>query len=83
MRNSRLPQSGGNLFQTIKAWCVEAESKGQKLIKLSIGQPSGPAFEMARAACATRVMSTEECVHEYQWQPRRRSVRAALRAVPR
>ncbi len=66
MRTSRLPQSGANLFQTIKAWSAEAEATGKKLIKLSIGQPAGPAFLMAREAAAQAVMSDEERVHEYQ-----------------
>lgn len=63
---SRLPEGGANLFQTIKAVSAEAEAKGIKLVRLSIGQPQGPALESARRAAAEAVMSTSETMHEYQ-----------------
>ena len=66
MRQSRLPKGGANLFQEIKAVSAGAEKNGIKLIKLSIGQPSGPAFESARKAAAKAVMSEQESMHEYQ-----------------
>ena len=66
MRKSNLPPAGGNLFQKIKAKCAEAEAKGIKLIKLSIGQPKGPALEPARIAAAEAIMSHQESMHEYQ-----------------
>jgi LL-diaminopimelate aminotransferase len=66
MLNSWLPEGGGNLFQEIKKVCAEAEAAGQKLIKLSIGQPQGPALLSARKATAEAVMSEEESMHEYQ-----------------
>lgn len=66
MRQSRLPKGGTNLFQEIKAVSTEAQNKGVKLIKLSIGQPSGPALESARKAAAEAVMSDQESMHEYQ-----------------
>ena len=64
--HSWLPDGGGNLFQEIKKVSAEAEKNGKKLIKLSIGQPSGAAFEMARKAAAEAVMSGSESMHEYQ-----------------
>ena len=63
---SRLLKSEGNLFQTIKVWTVAAAEKGIKIIKLSIGQPSGPALESACKAAAEAVTSTSETMHEYQ-----------------
>jgi LL-diaminopimelate aminotransferase len=63
---SWIPQGGTNLFQTIKAKCREAESKGQKLWRLSIGQPSGPALKMARIGASRAVDSDCESMHEYQ-----------------
>ena len=63
---SWLPQGGTNLFQQIKAWCAEAEGKGRKLRRLSIGQPIGPALLSARKAAAEAVMSEAESMHEYQ-----------------
>ena len=66
MRKSRLPAGGGNLFQEIKEVSAEAEKNGKKLIKLSIGQPSGPALESARRAAADAVMSDKESMHGYQ-----------------
>jgi LL-diaminopimelate aminotransferase len=63
---SWLPEGGANLFQTIKKVCQEAEAGGQKLYRLSIGQPSGPALESARQHCADQVMSPKESWHEYQ-----------------
>ena len=63
---SWLPQGGTNLFQQIKAWSTEAEGKGRKLYRLSIGQPIGPALLSARKAAAEAVMSDAESMHEYQ-----------------
>lgn len=63
--NSRLPTGGTNLFQGIKKACIEAE-KRREVFRLSIGQPSGPAFLSAREAAARAVMSPEESMHEYQ-----------------
>ncbi|MBI2476499.1 MAG: aminotransferase class I/II-fold pyridoxal phosphate-dependent enzyme [Candidatus Taylorbacteria bacterium] len=66
MRKSRLSEAGENLFQRIKRKTAEAEKAGRKIIKLSIGQPSGPAFLEARTAAATAVLSEDEFMHEYQ-----------------
>ena len=66
MRESRLPKGGTNLFQEIKAVSAEAQNKGIQLIKLSIGQPSGPAILSARKAAAEAVISNKESMHEYQ-----------------
>ena len=66
MRKSRLPEAGENLFQKIKKVSAEAEAKGKKLIKLSIGQPSGPAIGAARMAASRAVMSEAESMHGYQ-----------------
>lgn len=66
MRKSWLPEGGTNLFQTIKAKCREAEEGGQKIYRLSIGQPTGPALLSARKAAARAVMSKAESMHEYQ-----------------
>lgn len=63
---SRLPEGGVNLFQAIKAVSAEAEARGIELIKLSIGQPQGPALESARRAAAEAVVSESESMHEYQ-----------------
>ena len=63
---SWLPKGGTNLFQAIKAKCTEAEAKGVKLYRLSIGQPTGPALLSARQAAADAVLSPEESIHEYQ-----------------
>jgi LL-diaminopimelate aminotransferase len=66
MRKSYLPAGGVNLFQAIKAKCREAEMSGQKLYRLSIGQPAGPALLSARKAASQAVMSDLESMHEYQ-----------------
>lgn len=66
MLESRLPQGGQNLFQEIKGWVTEAEKSGQKIWRLGIGQPSGPALVSARLAAAEAVKSPEESMHEYQ-----------------
>ncbi len=63
---SRLPKGGVNLFLGIKAASAEAEAHGIELIKLSIGQPKGPALESARNAAAYAVRSANESIHEYQ-----------------
>lgn len=63
---SWLPEGRENLFQEIKKWTVEAEEKGIKPLKLSIGQPTGPALLSAREAAAKAVMSEAESMHEYQ-----------------
>ncbi|MGB8829941.1 MAG: aminotransferase class I/II-fold pyridoxal phosphate-dependent enzyme, partial [Dehalococcoidales bacterium] len=61
-----LPAGGVNLFQGIKAKTREAEASGQKIYRLSIGQPAGPALLSARKAAAEAVMSDKESMHEYQ-----------------
>ena len=63
---SWLPKGGVNLFQAIKSKCVEAEKRGQKLWRLSIGQPSGSALKSARLAASQAVLSDQESMHEYQ-----------------
>ncbi len=57
---------GANLFQSIKAMSREAEGCGLKLHRLSIGQPTGPAYESARRKAAELIMSDDEVWHEYQ-----------------
>lgn len=64
--NSWLPEGGANLFQKIKQVCQEAENRGQKLYRLSIGQPTGPALKSARMRAAECVQSNDESWHEYQ-----------------
>jgi len=66
MRRSWLPGGGANLFQEIKQQTAVAEQKGIKILKLSIGQPQGPAFLSARGVAAQAVMSDAESMHEYQ-----------------
>ncbi|MFA4817410.1 MAG: aminotransferase class I/II-fold pyridoxal phosphate-dependent enzyme [Parcubacteria group bacterium] len=66
MNNNGLPQVIENKFQKIKRQCKEAEAKGIKLYKLSIGQPTGPALLSARKGVAEAVMSDEESMFEYQ-----------------
>jgi aspartate/methionine/tyrosine aminotransferase len=66
MRKSCLRPGGVNLFQEMKAKCAEAEASGKKLIKLSIGQPVGPALMVARRAAGEAVNSELESMHEYQ-----------------
>ncbi len=66
MRKSRLPQGGENIFQKIKRISAEAEAKGVKIYRLSIGQPKGPAIESARKAASLAILSDEERMHEYQ-----------------
>lgn len=63
---SRLPEGGVNLFQAVKAVSTEAEARGIQLIRLSIGQPQGPALESARRAASEAVLSSAESMHEYQ-----------------
>lgn len=65
-RESWLPKGGENLFQKIKQWCTEAEAGGQELIRLSIGQPTGPALQSAREEAARLILAQEQQVHEYQ-----------------
>jgi aspartate/methionine/tyrosine aminotransferase len=65
-KRSWLPKGSGNLFQEIKAKCKEAEEKGVKLWKLSIGQPTGPALLSARKAASVAILSEKESMHEYQ-----------------
>ena len=66
MRESRLPTGGTNLFQAIKAKCAEAEAAGKELLKLSIGQPTGPALLSGQEAAAQAIMSAAELMHGYQ-----------------
>jgi len=61
-----LPSGGTNKFQEIKRRTREAEDKGVKIYRLSIGQPLGPALLSARKAAAEAVMSDNESMHEYQ-----------------
>lgn len=63
---SMLPEGGINLFQQIKAVSAEAEARGVELVRLSIGQPKGPALESARKAAAQAVKSGSESMHGYQ-----------------
>lgn len=65
MRQNRI-KAEPNIFQEIKKITKEAEAKGIKIWKLSIGQPSGPALESARIAACNHVVSDEEKWHEYQ-----------------
>lgn len=58
--------AGTNLFQQIKAVSADAEARGKKLLRLSIGQPSGPALASARKIAATLILSGEQKMHEYQ-----------------
>lgn len=64
--NSLLGDSGVNKFQEIKAWMKAAEAAGKNLIKLSIGQPSGPALEPLRLAASQACLSNRETTWEYQ-----------------
>jgi LL-diaminopimelate aminotransferase len=66
MRRSWLFEGGANLFQEIKEQTAAAEQRGVKILKLSIGQPQGPALLSAREAAAKAVMSDAESMHEYQ-----------------
>lgn len=66
MLKSRLPEAGANLFQAVKAQCAEAEAKGIKLLKLTIGEPDGPALLSARQKAAEIIMSAETAAHGYQ-----------------
>jgi LL-diaminopimelate aminotransferase len=66
VKASWLPPGGMNLFQEIKQHCVVAERSGKRIIKLSIGQPQGPALLSAREATALAVMRADEEMHGYQ-----------------
>lgn len=66
MRRTRLPEGGENIFQRTKRETAEAKERGVKIIKLSIGQPTGPALESARCEAAKAVLSDLESMHEYQ-----------------
>lgn len=61
-----LPPGGKNIFQEIKRLTAEAEAAGLDVIKLTIGEPSGPAFAVARDVVAQFVKSDDENVHRYQ-----------------
>lgn len=65
-QKSWLPEAEGNLFQRIKAMCDEAEANGQKLYKLSIGQPMGAALKSARIVASQAILNPEQAMHEYQ-----------------
>jgi LL-diaminopimelate aminotransferase len=65
-RRSWLQPSGGNKFQVIKERTAAAQASGKTILKLSIGQPTGPALMSARVATAKAVMSEEEAMHAYQ-----------------
>ncbi len=64
--NRLLPSGGTNKFQLIKSWMRDAEANGISLIKLSIGQPSGPALLPVREATAKAALQALETVWEYQ-----------------
>ncbi len=66
MRKTRLPAGGENIFQKVKRETLEAKDRGIEIIKLSIGQPQGPALHSARLSAAEAVMSDLESMHEYQ-----------------
>ncbi|MBU4216839.1 aminotransferase class I/II-fold pyridoxal phosphate-dependent enzyme [Candidatus Parcubacteria bacterium] len=66
MQESKLPPGGQNLFQEIKKRVTAAEAAGQKIWRLGIGQPSGPALISARIAACQAVMKDDESMHEYQ-----------------
>jgi len=66
MTKSLLEPAPGNLFQVIKQQCNDAETKGIKLTRLSIGQPAGPANMWARMTASHAIMSNDESMHEYQ-----------------
>lgn len=66
MRQTMLLEDGENVFQRVKRKTAEAENRGIKIIKLSIGQPQGPALLNARRKAAEAVMSAAEKMHEYQ-----------------
>jgi aspartate/methionine/tyrosine aminotransferase len=61
-----LPAGGVNRFQLIKAWTKDVQEKGQSFVRLSIGQPSGPALLPLREAVAVAAMSDKEPMWEYQ-----------------
>ena len=61
-----MPPVGENVFQRIKKITVAAEEEGIGVIRLSIGQPTGPALISAREIASAVIMSDEESVHEYQ-----------------
>lgn len=63
---SWLGDSQGNLFQRIKKKTDAAIAEGKTIVKLSIGEPSGPAPFIARQAAAEAVMSEKEDIHRYQ-----------------
>ncbi len=63
---SQLPEEGENKFGRIKRMFLAAMGNGIKLIKLSIGQPEGPAILEARQAASLAVLSDKENMHEYQ-----------------
>jgi aspartate/methionine/tyrosine aminotransferase len=59
----RILEPGGNLFQLIKEWMNNYDGIP---IKLSIGQPSGPAPKTVRHAASAAMLSENESMHEYQ-----------------
>ncbi len=63
---SWLPEGGQNLFQAIKAMCVEAQARDVKLWQLTIGQPQGAPPQVARHTASLAVLSSEESYHGYQ-----------------
>jgi LL-diaminopimelate aminotransferase len=65
-RRSWLQPEGGNKFQVVKAKTAAAQASGKRILKLSIGQPTGPALKSARYATARAVMSEDENMHAYQ-----------------
>jgi len=66
VKKSWLPPGGINLFQEIKRQCEVVEKGGKRIIKLSIGQPQGPALLSARKGAASAVMEEDEEMHGYQ-----------------
>lgn len=65
-RESRLPQGRENIFQKIKKKTEEVQATGREIHKLSIGQPVGSPFLIARVFASLAVMMSVEEIHEYQ-----------------
>lgn len=63
---SWLKPGGKNKFQEIKEKIKQARDSGIRVIDLSIGQPRGPAFMLARRAASNMILSDDEDIHSYQ-----------------
>lgn len=66
MRKSMLPDGGQNKFQKIKEKIKAARNAGIRIVDLSVGQPRGSAYEIAKKAASISVMSADENIHSYQ-----------------